>query len=51
MTKAQLLRLEDLEADLSATVDRLEAEWLRDGMVSDESAKEVHALLQRALAL
>lgn len=51
MTKTRLKRLADLETDLSAIVDRLEAEWLRDGTVSDETAREVHALLQRALAL
>jgi len=47
----KLLSLANLEADLDALVDSIEAEWRLHGTVRRESAEQVHALLERALAL
>jgi len=47
----KLLSLASLEADLDSLVDSIEAEWRLHGTVRRESAEQVHALLERALAL
>jgi len=47
----KLLSLASLETDLDALVNSIEAEWQLHGTVRRESAEQVHALLERALAL